>query len=166
MLDPQHLVELAQTLVHAHKAGAPRQANLRRAVSTAYYGMFHALCGAVADMFVPANAPDTRALFYRALDHGSLKKRCEDLGKSPLQRKQGQFFKMAAFCQDLRDFANDFVVLQEVRHLSDYDPDYKLTKAQAQQYVEDAKDAIVKLGAANDAEKSKFLAYMLFNIRS
>lgn len=166
MLDPQHLVELAQTLVNARQAGAPRQANLRRAVSTAYYAIFHALCGAMADMFVPANASETRALFYRALDHGNSKKRCEDLGKNPLAAKQSRFFKIAAFGQDLRDFANDFVRLQELRHLCDYDPDYKLTKAQAQEYVDAAGDAIAKLGTANDTEKSKFLAYILFSIRS
>jgi len=105
-------------------------------------------------------------LFYRSLEHGKSKTRCEELAKDPLQGKPRKFFGIDAFGQELRDFANAFVQLQELRHLADYDPDYKLTMAQAQQCVDDASDAIAKLGAANDAERRKFLAYMLFGIRT
>ncbi len=166
MLDADHLIELAQTLVNARGAGAPRQVVLRRVVSTAYYAVFHALCGTIAETFVSAGVWKSRVLFYRSMEHGKAKDRCKKLGQNPLPNREKQFFATKAFGQELRDFANTFVQLQEVRHLSDYDPDYRLTKLQAQQSIDDARKAITDLNSANDQERNKFLAYILFDIRS
>ncbi|MEJ0026899.1 MAG: hypothetical protein WDN01_12805 [Rhizomicrobium sp.] len=166
MLDADHLIELAQTLVNARGVGAPRQVVLRRAVSTAYYAVFHVPCGTIAETFVSAGVWKSRVLFYRSLDHGKTKDRCKKLGQKPLPNKEKIFFEAQAFGQELRDFANTFVQLQELRHQSDYDPDYRLTKALAQQCIDDASKAMADLNSAGDQERNKFLAYILFDIRS
>jgi len=165
MLDPQQLLDLAREQADSPGAGAPRQVVLRRAVSTAYYAVFHMLCGAMAEIFVPANLPKSRALFYRSPDHKKTKERCKRLGQNPLHSEERSFFGFAAFSSELRTFANTFVLLQELRHRCDYDPEYKLSKAQAQQAVDDATQAIGSFAAANSDEKNQFLAYLLFAVR-
>jgi hypothetical protein len=52
VLNPDHLFDQAERLVATTAGGAPRQADLRRAVSSVYYGLFHAILTAAADLFV------------------------------------------------------------------------------------------------------------------
>ena len=64
-------LDIAETL--ATKAGRrkPRQAPLRRAVSTAYYTLFQALCKMCADRLVGWSQPwKTFTPVFRSLDHG------------------------------------------------------------------------------------------------
>jgi hypothetical protein len=165
MLDPEHLLQISEKLVRNTGAGAPRQAVLRRAVSTAYYAVFHALCGQTAETFVPANNRKSRVLFYRSLDHSKARSRCKELGKSHLDTPLKNFFEITAFSDALRIFANNFALLQELRHRCDYDPDYRLSKAETQQAIDDASQAIGCLASADLDERNRFLAYLLFGIR-
>jgi hypothetical protein len=69
------LIVTARKLAHASPQ-KPRQADLKRAISTAYYALFHAMAKIAADMLVGVgpNRPDkawTQA--YRALQHGDAK---------------------------------------------------------------------------------------------
>ena len=91
----------------------PRQANLRRAVSTAYYAMFHCLAQCCADTLV-GSAGSNRSKHawrqvYRAVEHKGTSKKC----------KRGEIHE---FPKEVEDFANVFVSLQEKRHSADYDP--------------------------------------------
>lgn len=166
MLDVEQLLELAQELADPSGAGAPRQVVLRRAVSTAYYAAFHALCGHAAGTFVTGGLRKSRALFYRSLEHGKSKDRCKRLGQNPLPGVERKFFAIPSFAQELRSFANTFVLLQEMRHRSDYDPDYKIAKAEAQEAVDDARQAMADLQSANPDQRNMFLAYVLFGLRA
>ncbi|WP_419164673.1 hypothetical protein [Candidatus Palauibacter sp.] len=75
----------------------PRQADLRCAVSAAYYALFHCLMRTCADSFIgTTGAHRSDAAWrqvYRALDHGSCKKRCAQVDKF-------------GFPQPILDFAN------------------------------------------------------------
>ena len=51
-LNPDHLFEQADKLVVPPRAGPPRQVDLRRAISAAYYGIYHFCLTAAADEFV------------------------------------------------------------------------------------------------------------------
>ncbi|HWD28358.1 MAG TPA: hypothetical protein VG387_14410 [Rhizomicrobium sp.] len=166
MLDVQHLLDLASKLANPGGAGAPRQVILRRAVSTAYYAVFHALCSDAAVTFVNAGVWKSRVLFYRAFDHGKTKDRCKKLGQNPLPNAERQFFLFESFGAEIRALSNTFVLLQELRHSCDYDPDFKITKSEAQQAALDAKSAIANLATADPQEKNQFLAYLLFGMRT
>ena len=48
---PPDLIEAARVLTESGPS-LPTQARLRRAVSTAYYAMFHCLAATVADLFI------------------------------------------------------------------------------------------------------------------
>ena len=54
VLNPDHFFEQADTLM-APPAGAPRQVDLRRAISNAYYGVFHAILAAAADEYAESS---------------------------------------------------------------------------------------------------------------
>ncbi len=166
MIVPDQLVELAEAEINAPVPGAPRQTVLCRAVSSAYYALFHRLSALTSGTFVPASAPKARAMFYRALDHRRTYERCRKLGQNPLPRDEKNFFGIDGFCSELCDFANEFVRLQELRHSADYDGDFKISKALAQEAVDSARQAISKLEAANDGERVLFLAYLLFGLRA
>ncbi len=84
----------------------------RRAVSTAYYAVFHAIAELCArDILPDRDGPDNFREFervYRALEHGSLK---NEFSKGPL-KDNGQ----------LKEIGELVVQLQSERHKADYLP--------------------------------------------
>ncbi|MGO9262884.1 MAG: hypothetical protein ACLQU1_42385 [Bryobacteraceae bacterium] len=66
---PEHLLEQARHLVRREKT-RPRQASLRRAVSTAYYALFHMLIG---EATLNWKQVDQRDLLARFFEHGKMK---------------------------------------------------------------------------------------------
>jgi hypothetical protein len=54
----------------------PRQASLRRAVSAAYYALFHLLVADAAKRLSPTNPPGLRLLIQRAFNHGDMRIVC------------------------------------------------------------------------------------------
>lgn len=68
------LLDLAEHLAQLEPT-RPKQASLRRAVSTAYYALFHALAGLCADELIGWDKPwSVFTPIYRSLDHGAVKK--------------------------------------------------------------------------------------------
>ena len=63
------LLELAQEIANLHP-GHPHQPSLRRAVSTAYYALFHLL---IAEATANWQRPELRAILGRVFDHGPMK---------------------------------------------------------------------------------------------
>jgi hypothetical protein len=167
VINPDHLLELAAGEVRSQDVGAPRQAVLRRAVSTAYYGLFHALLAATAIAFVPAEHWKVRVLFYRALEHARTRERCRRLGRDPLQPEEVAFFGFESFPVALRLVANEFARLQDLRHQCDYDPSFKITKAEAMEAVDAARITVDNLRGAGtvNLEPRLFLSYLLFGLR-
>ena len=94
----------------------PTQASIRRAISTAYYGMFHALLASNTDTLIglPQNTIDIAgwSRIYRNTQH----RRTYDQMQRILNQDQPQF--SAA----VRVYAHTFCRLQRSRHSSDYDP--------------------------------------------
>ena len=119
-MQPRDLVASARKLVGKGKIGKPRQSDLKRAMSTAYYAMFHALCRNTADCLVGktkiSRSQGAWRQAYRAVDHGHAKKQCKH---QAVMRK---------FPAEIQDFANQFAEFQEKRHKADYDPSSKLTR--------------------------------------
>jgi hypothetical protein len=84
-----HLLEQAERLIASTGRGAPRQVDLRRAISSAYYALFHAVSIAGADHVVgrARQSGPLYALVYRSIDHRALRRFCEDLVKPTLPAK-------------------------------------------------------------------------------
>ena len=78
VLNPEHLLAQARVLTAAPSAGPPRQVDVRRAISAAYYAVFHAILTAAADEFVGVGqrVKPNYALVYRSIDHRHLSAVC------------------------------------------------------------------------------------------
>jgi hypothetical protein len=141
----------------ASAKGKPRYSNLRRATSTTYYALFHALARSCADMMVggPGSKKSKPAWkqVYRALDHGAAKNACLN----------GTL--MAKFPQEVQDFANVFVQMQAKRHAADYDPDYKAYKSAVLSDIAAVTAVIDDFGNTPAKDKRAFVALVLFKAR-
>ncbi|WP_309722581.1 hypothetical protein [Armatimonas sp.] len=67
------LLEQAEHLAKRER-GRPKQASLRRAVSTAYYALFHLLLEDAALQAVPGSLASWRPIAGRAINHGDVRK--------------------------------------------------------------------------------------------
>ena len=132
----------------------PSQANLRRAVSTAYYAMFHCLAGATADLLIGRRRSPAWHQVYRALEHGRARTACE--------HKRA----MAGFPPEILDFAEAFVMLQDARHQADYALEGRYDKLVVLAAIDRAENAIVQFEQADIQHRRGFAAHVLFRRRS
>jgi uncharacterized protein (UPF0332 family) len=120
---------LAQARMLARsEPGRPKQATLRRAVSTAYYGLFHFLIEESTILLFGGAQSDAafRQLAARAFVHGKMKSACKEFVKPNPQDVHDllqPFWATLAIANnaEARLVAQTFVDLQDDRHTSDYD---------------------------------------------
>lgn len=126
------LLDIADQLAAQNGRPSLRKAAMRRAVSSAYYAVFHELCYVCADQLgVWTKANDLREPVYRLLDHGIARSRL--IGK-----------EAAAISSDILQIGTLFRDLQEARHSADYkssamavSPDWAVSQiAEARRIVE------------------------------
>jgi hypothetical protein len=129
-----HLLDQAERLAAPLRSGAPRQADLRRAISSAYYSLFHFCLSAVADEFVGVSQRTSSryALVYRSVDHRGLKDLCAEARKQTPPAKYVPYFPLGGFDLDIQVFSTAMIELQERRHQADYNPQPRFSTADAQ----------------------------------
>lgn len=156
-LQPHDLLKTAKDLVRV-RSGKPRQSNLRRAVSTAYYAVFHCLAKNCANLLIgTASASRSKPAWkqvYRALEHGQTKKNCTS---------EQQI--LSRFPRDIQDFANIFVDLQLKRHSADYDPEKTFYKSEVIQDIANVEDVIKRFESSSVKDRRAFAAFALFKHR-
>ncbi len=156
-MTPSSLIESARDLLVARR-GRPRQANVCRAVSTTYYAMFHCLAGCCADVLVGGAGSDRSEpawrQAYRALEHGTTRQRCRQA--SVIQR----------FPVEIREFANQFLDMQEKRHKADYDSNAGFPKLIVEQDIEATEKAIENFRRAPLKDRRAFAIYVLLPVRN
>jgi uncharacterized protein (UPF0332 family) len=164
ILNPEHLFEQAEKLIAPSPAGAPRQVDLRRAISGAYYGIFHATLIAAADHFVGMTKRSSTeyALVYRSINHGSLRNLCSQVMKPNLPANLLPYGPRNAFGPDIRAFAAAVVELQEKRHSADYDPLIRVKSSDALLAVSVARSAAARFKRASARRRNAFLTFLLF----
>lgn len=169
-ISPEHLLDQAGELTLQTVRGAPRQTDLRRAVSSAYYAVFHSLLAAVADEFVGATIAARRSpryrLVYRSLAHERAKRVCQEVVKETPRREFQPYLPSAGFGQEVVGFCVALVMLQEARHAADYDPHHRLTLSNALRLIQTARAAIERLANAEPADKQLLLTLMLCEPRT
>jgi uncharacterized protein (UPF0332 family) len=148
------LLATAEKLAKASK-GKPKRADLRRAVSSAYYALFHAIAEDAANLLVGVrvNALDKAwAQAYRALEHGAAKNACKEV-------------RNLGFPTELAVVAELFISLQEKRHSADYDPMLTLSRADAMEWISLATTAIEALSKADRGHRKAFAVHVLMKRR-
>jgi len=136
--------------------GRPRQSDLRRAISTAYYALFHGLARDAADLMVGtgvARAGEAWAQVYRALEHGFAKNACKQI-------------RSFDFSDNIIRCADTFVRLQELRHKADYDPKERYGLVYACFVISLAESGLAALRNAPRAERRAFAVQLLLKKRA
>ena len=152
-MKPPDLIEAARVLAESG-LGRPTQASLRRAVSTAYYAVFHCLAATAADLFIGQQRTPAWHRIYRALEHGRVRNACREV------------HAMREFPTEIRNFAREFVVLQKTRQQADYALDADpYQKSDVLGYVTSAEVAIVGFEGVDVGAKRSFAAHALFRQR-
>ncbi len=168
ILSPEHLFDQALRLIEPLAAGPPRQVDLRRAVSSAYYGVFHALLTEAADAFVGTIYRSTAqyALVYRSVDHRAARDLCQEAKKQTMAARYIRYIPDGGFDRNIQTFADAFIQLQEKRHAADYDPLIRLKRSDAILAIDTARAALLRLDDAVEEHRKAFLTLLLFPPRS
>jgi len=154
----EQLLETAAALA-ALDQRRPRSASLRRAVSTAYYALFHSLAELCADTLVGwKQSWDVFTPIYRSLEHARtltvLTARADPLG------------------EQIERIGVAFRQLQEAREWADYNPEphpdprqtldnIRFTREAAQELIDIARDAIEAVDALDPVLKLKLAARLI-----
>lgn len=157
---PHDLIATARRTVGA-SPGAPKQADLRRAVSSAYYALFHCLARCCADTLVGKtrahrSEPAWRQA-YRALEHGHARKQCSH--QSTIQ----------AFPSGIRTLADQFVDMQRKRERADYEPstpEGRWIKSDVEEDIENTADAIEDFDTVPLRHRRAFAVFVLLKSRN
>jgi|SRR5215207_9664753 hypothetical protein len=151
----ERMLDLADQLA---REGSKSSAVRRRAVSTAYYAVFHALAKSCADSLLqsqdkstPDRYSEEYARVYRALEHGSLKKVFAQNG--PLKSRAS-----------LRKIGDIIVPLRSERFRADYSPPIKsvFTAARSRELVSQARIAAGAVQALSAEDRRTLAAWLLF----
>jgi len=168
MPSPSELLSVAKFLSTSSGSASPSDAHLRRAVSTAYYAVFHRVSLAAATRFIGHGQEHSPgfATLYRAFNHGDLKKVFEALSKTTLSEKYRDLLQRAALSQDMRAFAAAFPSLKVFRHLADYHPAVRFSPSEVLAVINEAEFALEAFDRIAEGEKTDVLALLLAGSRS
>lgn len=163
ILNPDHLIEQSERLIAPPPAGPPRQVDLRRAVSSAYYALFHLTLTALADeMIGAANRSSQRyALVHRGIDHRALKDLCLVLSKTTVPPRFAPFIPAGFFGRDFLVYAGAVVALQNERHRADYDVTARYKTSSARSAIAQSRRGITAFRGIEASRKKMFLTLLL-----
>ncbi|MBW3541909.1 MAG: hypothetical protein KY476_16695 [Planctomycetes bacterium] len=140
----------------------PRQTNLRRAVSSAYYAVFHFLVDQSCRNAIGAQHDQSpfRHVLGRAFTHSTMRDACKSFAGGTLKDAVRKGLP-ASFStpSSVRSIAKRFVGLQDERHLADYDRTERFNRGDVLTLVREARMAIAGFTAAPASnERAFFLA--------
>lgn len=153
-MNREQMIDAARILAGTNDGtlpGRPRQVMLKRALSTAYYAMFHALCKSNADMLIGSSPrgsdSQTWLQTYRALDHRQARDRL-----ASYRSGSGSAFQ---------SFANAFGNLQEHRLHADYNPNRAYARSQVSDLIQRAETAIGAFYNAPAPQRRRLAVFLL-----
>ena len=153
----RHLATLERT--------RPKQASLRRAVSVAYYALFHLLCAESSKVLVRGfrNSDELQARTARTLDHGTMARASRAFAAGALP-KGLQFLQ--PIDGDLRLVGATFVEMQEQRHLADYNTQINFTRKETLLLIDQTEDAFDAYTRVQNSDAATYFLFALFFYKS
>lgn len=153
-----------------HEPRRPRQASLRRAVSTAYYALFHLLADAASREIVSGqNQTVLRSSIGRALNHTETKKACLAVANWNPRNPPPPLVTMIPQGpgNHVRNIGSAFVELQQARHEADYDLLRRFSRSDMLALLTLAGAAFASLASLNrtNPERRVFLLALVFHGR-
>jgi uncharacterized protein (UPF0332 family) len=147
----------------------PKQANLRRAVSAAYYALFHFLVDQSCRPMIGAQSARAafRHVLGRAFSHADMKSACVSFAGGTL--KHGACKGLPAgftVPAEVRQIAAAFVDLQARRHNADYDLTERFARSDALGMIRQAELAIERFNSLPISEEKSFFIACLWAWKS
>ncbi len=142
--------------------GQPRNIDLRRAVSSAYYALYHTITILSADQLF--KQCDDQHIYdaTRHFQHRGVREVCSwvDSPSNPQYKKTAAAVMYMRGSQDVRDVAKTFMQLQEARHEADYNHLADFTRPGVLALIDRSRDAVNRLIQLDTAEIRLFLGYV------
>ena len=155
MIDPLELIDTCYKLVPQAATPPPSQADMRRAISTAYYAVFHTLAASNAELIAgqPQSSMSSYAWqrVYRRLDHG----RAQTNLRAALN----------LLSQTGENFARTFIDLQALRQEADYNPNASISRSDTLNIIAQADTAISDFAHLPQEERRLLAAQSMFDRR-
>lgn len=148
------LIETAWHLARHPTKGKLKQAYVRRAISTAYYALFHALATLCANELVGVGKSKSSAWArtYRALEHGFAKAALIELARRTRDR-------------NIELLSEAFVALQQYRHEADYDPQTTYAADSGGAYIRMAELGLFAISKLTDEMKLELATTLVMRAR-
>jgi hypothetical protein len=150
-------------------ARKPKQVNLRRAVSAAYYGVFHYLVDeACRSIFGSQHGQSVyRHALGRAFVHSIMKQACVSFAGGTLKDAIVRGLPRDAMGKypvhaSIRAIARVFAELQEKRHLAEYDRNERFKRNEVLPLIEQAKKESLRFAAMPDSDEKRFFLACLW----
>ena len=160
-MNPRDFIRIARQLASGavgERRGRPRQAELRRAVSAAYYALFYLLAGNAADLLAGARPSARNRQFwmqtYRAVEHRQARNQC--LNKAV----------MRGFPPEIQYLGETFANMQTHRHDADYNPQTELSRSQVMRLIDSAERAIDGFDRVPAPDRRAFALHILLRARA
>lgn len=140
----------------------PRQASLRRAVSAAYYALFHMLAADGAGLLVPPRPALLRAQVRRAYVHANMRDVCRRFSRLQPSDALAPLLTLPLEA-DLVSVAEAFVALQQAGHEADYDFTTSFNRIDVLQRVQHPQAAVAHWRAVRSSPNATgfFVALLL-----
>ncbi|MGD0298087.1 MAG: hypothetical protein ABSE86_13320 [Bryobacteraceae bacterium] len=155
----EDLIEHAIFLSGLNSPDNPKQVDLRRAVSAAYYALFHLLATEAAQNWKHQRQRNRFARMF--LNHGPMKACSSKISSQPLPADPAEVL----IARDLKLVADSFVTLQQARHTADYDNSKVWSRTQVDETIVQAQEAIFTWMAIREKEMAQDYLFDLMGTR-
>lgn len=152
-------------LLASFEANRPKQSSLRRAVSAAYYALFHLLIDAAVKNLVRGGPAGLEHLMRRGFAHKEMKEACKSL-TTPTPLGPANHLLTKPLSDDLIKVAKALDSLQALRHVADYDLGRPFSRTDVLVHVGEVENAFKAWHRAKGSANSKvFLVSLLMHGR-
>lgn len=157
-IKPKWLLRLARELAGVDAGqGQPRNTNLRRAASTAYYSLFHAIALATAGEALPGASSPEQFGYARYVTHTAVRQVCAWISGDPPPQHLAPTVSRLRQSVALSAVASAFIAVHGGREEADYDHDADITRPGTLALVRRAESAVDTLDA--NAQHDDFRAF-------
>ncbi len=157
LVQARHLAEL--------DPGKPKQANLRCAVSSAYYALFHLLVAEFVHKVLPGRQKALMDRVGRSFNHADMLRVCRQWQQPVLPQGIRDLLENAPDAR-FTAIAKTFVDLQEARHEADYDVSVRLSRSATLARVRDVELAFANWKTIRNSDQAiPFLVSLAFGGR-
>jgi len=132
----------------------PKQASLRRVVSSAYYALFHLLVDEAVMGLVRGPPYELRPVLRRAFDHSEMKTMSKAFAGGTLPASLATVLA-APVPPGIQLVAETFVDLQQARHEADYDLSRNFSRAEVNDLIERTRAAFDRWRAVKGSDAAR-----------